>query len=76
MTEVFHFDAKAEVFPDYVRREYPRLAGKMSCVQTGFFVGSYRLLPGLYFGEVGHFSFLDLGVIFSRGLELGLLCCG
>ncbi|PYI12637.1 NAD(P)-binding protein [Aspergillus sclerotiicarbonarius CBS 121057] len=43
LNEVYHFDAKAEAFPDYVRERYPALAGKMSCVQTGYFVGSYRL---------------------------------
>ncbi|PWY95008.1 NAD(P)-binding protein [Aspergillus sclerotioniger CBS 115572] len=51
LTEVYHFDAKAEVFPDYVREKYPELAGKMSCVQTGYFVGSYRLVPGAYFAK-------------------------
>ncbi|PYH36896.1 NmrA-like family protein [Aspergillus neoniger CBS 115656] len=47
--ELYHFDAKAEVFPNYVRERYPALAGKMSCVQTGFFMTSYRLVPGAYF---------------------------
>ncbi|KAI3081247.1 hypothetical protein CBS147353_3004 [Aspergillus niger] len=47
--ELYHFDAKAEVFPNYVRERYPKLAGKMSCVQTGYFMTSYRLVPGAYF---------------------------
>jgi NAD(P)-dependent dehydrogenase (short-subunit alcohol dehydrogenase family) len=52
LTELYHFDAKAEVFPDYVRATYPALAAKMSCIQTGFFMTSYRLLPHAYFGKV------------------------
>ncbi|OJJ74827.1 hypothetical protein ASPBRDRAFT_52822 [Aspergillus brasiliensis CBS 101740] len=47
--ELYHFDAKAEVFPNYVREKYPGLAGKMSCVQTGYFMSSYKLVPGAYF---------------------------
>ncbi|RAK79005.1 NAD(P)-binding protein [Aspergillus fijiensis CBS 313.89] len=47
--ELYHFDAKAEVFPDYVRERYPALAAKMSCVQTGYFTSSYKLVPGAYF---------------------------
>lgn len=50
--ELYHFDAKAEVFPNYVRERYPKLAGKMSCVQTGYFMTSYRLVPGAYFNKV------------------------
>ncbi|RAL10185.1 NmrA-like family protein [Aspergillus homomorphus CBS 101889] len=49
--ELYHFDAKAEVFPVYVERKYPALARKMSCVQTGYFTSSYRLVPGAYFGK-------------------------
>ncbi|KAI9924828.1 hypothetical protein MW887_006684 [Aspergillus wentii] len=51
--ELYHFDAKAEVFPDYVRLKYPDLAGKMSCVQTGFFMSSYKLAPEAYFTRMG-----------------------
>jgi hypothetical protein len=29
------------------------LAAKMSCVQTGFFMSSYKLAPGAYFAKVG-----------------------
>ncbi|PYH42511.1 NmrA-like family protein [Aspergillus saccharolyticus JOP 1030-1] len=47
--ELYHFDAKAEVFPGYVREMHPRLAEKMSCVQTGYFNSSYRLVPEAYF---------------------------
>ena len=60
--ELYHFDAKAEVFPNYVRERYPALAGKMSCVQTGFFMTSYRLVSGAYFTKVSEWvSNLDLG---------------
>jgi len=50
--ELYHFDAKADVFPGYVEEKYPRLAKKMSCVQTGFFMSSYRLAPSAYFRKV------------------------
>ncbi|TVY13564.1 hypothetical protein LARI1_G008642, partial [Lachnellula arida] len=49
--ELYHFDAKADVFPGYVRERYPALAGKMSCVQTGYFMSSYTLIPRAYFGK-------------------------
>ncbi|RJE22645.1 NmrA-like family [Aspergillus sclerotialis] len=48
-TELYHFDSKAEVFPRYVRERYPALARKMSCVQTGYFMSSYKIIPGAYF---------------------------
>lgn len=47
-----HFDAKAEVFPDYVRARHPALAAKMRCVQTGFFMSSHRILPESYLAKV------------------------
>ncbi|KAK1966021.1 NmrA-like family protein [Colletotrichum sublineola] len=47
--DLFHFDAKADVFPDYVNANYPTLAAKMSCIHTGYFFTSYRLLPDSYF---------------------------
>jgi NAD(P)-dependent dehydrogenase (short-subunit alcohol dehydrogenase family) len=55
--ELYHFDAKAEVFPGYVRETYPALARKMSCVQTGYFMSSYKLVPDAYFQKVGLESF-------------------
>lgn len=51
--ELYHFDAKAEVFPYYVREKHPTLAAKMSCVQTGYFMTSHRILPDSYFAKVG-----------------------
>lgn len=50
--ELYHFDAKADVFPDYVNERHPELAAKMSCVQTGFFMTSYKLLTEAYFSKV------------------------
>lgn len=50
--ELYHFDAKAEVFPGYVEARYPELAKKMSCVQTGYFMRSYQLAPAAYFAKV------------------------
>lgn len=52
LTELYHFDAKADVFPGYVRKAWPALAKKMSCVQTGFFMSSFKLVPQAYFGKV------------------------
>ncbi|KAM3081242.1 hypothetical protein ACMFMG_005197 [Clarireedia jacksonii] len=46
--ELYHFDAKARVFPGYVMDRYPRLEKKMSCVQTGYFMSSYKLAMGAY----------------------------
>ncbi|KAF9873175.1 NmrA-like family protein [Colletotrichum karsti] len=48
-TELYHFDAKADVFPDYVNSIYPLLAAKMSCIHTGYFYTSYNILPNSYF---------------------------
>ncbi|KAI9042848.1 uncharacterized protein KD926_004914 [Aspergillus affinis] len=47
--ELYHFDAKADIFPNYVQEKHPRLAQKMSCVQTGFFMTSHKLVPDAYF---------------------------
>ncbi|KAL1840007.1 hypothetical protein VTJ49DRAFT_924 [Mycothermus thermophilus] len=47
--DLYHFDGKAEIFPDYVNETYPKLAAKMSCIYTGFFTTSHRILPGAYF---------------------------
>ncbi|KAL2277071.1 hypothetical protein FJTKL_00211 [Diaporthe vaccinii] len=55
--ELYHFDAKAEVFPYYVREKHPALAAKMSCVQTGYFMTSHRILPNSYFVKMQDGSF-------------------
>lgn len=52
MEEVYHFDSKAEVFPDYVQERYPELARKMSCIQTGYFMISYKMAKRGYFRKV------------------------
>ncbi|EKD14779.1 uncharacterized protein L3040_004001 [Drepanopeziza brunnea f. sp. 'multigermtubi'] len=54
---LYHFDAKAEVFPFYVEGKYPELSKKMSCVQTGYFMTSYRLAPGAYFSKLPNNTF-------------------
>jgi hypothetical protein len=51
-TECYHFDAKAEVFPDYVKEAHPELAKKMSCVQTGYFTSSYKFATDSYLKKV------------------------
>lgn len=50
--ELYHFDAKADVFPGYVKEKYPRLAKKMSCVQTGYFMTSWKLVTEFWFAKV------------------------
>lgn len=54
--ELYHFDAKADVFPNYVNEKYPSLSSKMSCIQTGYFMTSYRLVPSAYFAKVRFIS--------------------
>ncbi|PGH26380.1 hypothetical protein AJ80_01878 [Polytolypa hystricis UAMH7299] len=58
--DLYHFDSKADVFPDYVREKYPELEKKMSLVQTGFFTSSYNLAPQAYMNkqEDGSFQML------------------
>jgi len=53
--DLYHFDAKADVFPDYVAAAHPKLAAKMSCIHTGFFTTSHRILPDSYLKKVSHF---------------------
>lgn len=52
-TELYHFDAKADVFPRYVEEKWPGLARKMSCMHTGYFMTSWGILPGSYLSKVG-----------------------
>lgn len=54
--ELYHFDAKADVFPGYINEKYPALANKASHVQTGYFMSSYKLLPSAYLDKVVIFS--------------------
>ncbi|KAF7554199.1 hypothetical protein G7Z17_g3065 [Cylindrodendrum hubeiense] len=62
-TELYHFDAKADIFPFYVQDKYPKLAAKMSCIQTGFFYTSFNILPKSYLrkvnpvGDMGNFTY-------------------
>lgn len=51
--EAYHFDSKANVFPRYVDERYPELAAKMSCIQTGCYMTSYKLLPTSWYAKVG-----------------------
>ena len=39
-----------------VEEKYPELAKKMSCVQTGYFMSSYKLAPAAYFFKVSCYS--------------------
>ncbi|KAI1349391.1 hypothetical protein F5Y01DRAFT_327463 [Xylaria sp. FL0043] len=56
--EAYHFDSKADVFPLYVNEKYPALAAKMSCIQTGAFMTSYRLLPTVWYAKQPDGSYL------------------
>ncbi|KAK0641930.1 NAD(P)-binding protein [Cercophora newfieldiana] len=57
MTEVYHFDSKADIFPQYVDEKYPELAKKMSCIHTGYFNTSHQILPNSYFQKQPDGSF-------------------
>lgn len=50
--ELWHFDSKADVFPDYVVENYPDLAKKTSYLHTGWFYTSWQILPGKWFAKV------------------------
>ena len=55
--ELYHLDAKADVFPDYVNEKHPELAKKMSCLQTGTFMHSYLIAPASYLRRLKDGSF-------------------
>ncbi|KAK4120236.1 NAD(P)-binding protein [Parathielavia appendiculata] len=55
--DLYHYDAKADIFPDYVAATHPRLAAKMSCIQTGFFTTSHKILPDSYFRKLDDGTF-------------------
>jgi hypothetical protein len=57
--DLYHFDSKADIFPDYVVATYPGLAKKMSCIQTGFFTTSHGILPDSYFKKVSRFQLCE-----------------
>ncbi|KEZ42061.1 Uncharacterized protein SAPIO_CDS6478 [Scedosporium apiospermum] len=57
ITELYHFDAKADIFPTYVEEKYPELAAKLSCIHTGYFYTSYNILPSAYFSKLEDGSF-------------------
>ncbi|KAJ9130520.1 NmrA-like family protein [Pleurostoma richardsiae] len=56
-TELYHYDSKADIFPDYVQEKYPELAAKSSWVQTGYFNTSHNILPNSYFVKLPDGSF-------------------
>ncbi|EDO00262.1 hypothetical protein SS1G_14132 [Sclerotinia sclerotiorum 1980 UF-70] len=73
--EVYHHDAKADVFPYYVRERYGEeggLAGKISCVMTGYFTSSYKLAMKSYLGKVcfSFFAFVPGANIFAYGAKV------
>ncbi|KAI5458478.1 hypothetical protein BGZ63DRAFT_406886 [Mariannaea sp. PMI_226] len=51
-TELYHFDSKADIFPTYVQATHPELAAKMSCIHTGYFYTSFKILPESYLGKI------------------------
>jgi hypothetical protein len=58
-TELYHFDAKADVFLGYDYEKYPNLAKKMSYIQTGYFTSSYEILPPACHSKVRYSRLLD-----------------
>ncbi|KXX82517.1 NmrA-like family domain-containing protein 1 [Madurella mycetomatis] len=47
-----HAGKCTDIFPNYVVATHPALAAKMSCIQTGFFTSSHRILPDSYFKKL------------------------
>lgn len=80
--KLYHFDAKAKVFPGYVEEKYPELVNKMSSVQTGFFFGSHLILPDSYLAKVSfnalwahtQLVLADLSSIHHRQRKINLRC--
>jgi hypothetical protein len=54
--ELWHFDSKADVFPDYIEAKHPALAKKTSYLHTGYYFSSWQILPGRWFAKVCVFS--------------------
>ena len=52
LQECYPFDAKADIFPDYVNRRHPELAAKMSCIQPGLFTSTHMMVPDGFFYKV------------------------
>ena len=59
-SELWHFNSKADVFPNYVKETYPKLAAKTSYLQTGYFMTSWKLAPGNYLGKVSSTTVFNL----------------
>ncbi|KAF1934495.1 NAD(P)-binding protein [Clathrospora elynae] len=49
--ELWHFDAKADIFPGYLKETYPELARKTSFLHTGYFFTSWGYMPGRWFAK-------------------------
>ena len=48
---LYHYDAKADVFPNYLEASCPELARKTSYLQTGYFMSSWNYMPHLWPGK-------------------------
>ncbi|KAK5171423.1 uncharacterized protein LTR77_004567 [Saxophila tyrrhenica] len=57
-TELYHFDAKADVFPKYVEKQHLELAKKTSYLQTGMFMSSWHYMPQRWPGKQADGSFV------------------
>ncbi|KAK3367855.1 NAD(P)-binding protein [Podospora didyma] len=55
--DLYHYDAKADIFPYYVAESLPALHAKASYIQTGFFMTSHQILPNSYFNKQPDGSF-------------------
>lgn len=66
-TDLYHFDSKAEVFPEYVEEKYPELAAKSSYIHTGYFYTSFNILPSSYFHKVSQIIKSKIGIRSSPG---------
>lgn len=72
--ELYHFDAKADIFPNYVKIAHPALAVKMSCIQTGYFMTSYKLAPEAYFSKVSRLEWPIRSLIRVRCRTIAMSC--
>lgn len=61
--ELWHFDAKADVFPGYVVEKHPDLAKRTSWLQTGYFMSSWQLAGPMFLGKVGVLAGMIVSVV-------------
>ena len=56
--QLYHFDSKADIFPNYLEEQHPELAKKTSYIQTGYFMTSWHYMPHRWPGKQADGSFM------------------